>query len=204
MGCQGLKLASCDGEGVCIFLNGLIKTRNSFLFIILTFNILLSICPEGLNKFDSSWDSPPKLPKKKKTWRIELRGLNPISFFIMNLLIAFHSCTEMKYFKYLLFYCRPPISRSEIFPSRANHYNSIAARWMGSKDIYGDTGGWIIIKDSIWFDWLIYLLTNWLIDWLIGLIIISILLYFLSFCFSFNSSECLLTFYSFLIFIIIL
>ena len=105
--------------------------------------------------------------KKKKTWRIELRGLNPISFFIMNLLIAFHSCTEMKYFKYLLFYCRPPISRSEIFPSRANHYNSIAARWMGSKDIYGDTGGWIIIKDSIWFDWLIYLLTNWLIDWFI-------------------------------------
>ena len=165
MGCQGLKLASCHGEGVCIFLNGLIKTRNSFLFITLTFNILLSICPEGLNKFDSSWGSPPKL--QKKTWRIELRGLNPISFFIMNLLIAFHSCTEMKYFKYLLFYCRPPISRSEIFPSRANHYNSIAARWMGSKDIYGGTGGWIIIKDSIWFDWLIYLLTNWLIDWLI-------------------------------------
>ena len=142
--------------------------------------------------------------KKKNTWRIELRGLNPISFFIMNLLIAFHSCTEMKYFKYLLFYCGPPISRSEIFFSRANHYNSTAARWMASKDIYGDTGGWIIIKGSIWFDWLIYLLTNWLIDWLIGLIIISILLYFLSFCFSFNSSECLLTFYSFLIFIIIL
>ena len=43
-------LACCDGEGVYNFLNGLTKTRNSFLFLLLTFNIHLIICPEGPKK----------------------------------------------------------------------------------------------------------------------------------------------------------